>query len=493
MPDPRAPAMSLQTIDGASIDDGDLPLAAQMTVGGESVVSEATTAVIDPATGVPFAAVPDCSVEQLEHAVGSAHDAFQAWGHSPDEERRAALRAIAEIIEANTDVLAELITREQGKPLAKGRQEVASALVWIKAYAEMGLATEIVRDTSSSRAEIRHVPLGVVAAITAWNYPVLLAMWKIAPAIRTGNTVVVKPSPFTPVATLRLGELLADALPPGVLNVISGGDEIGRRLVEHPLVRKVSFTGSVATGRAIMQSAGAGLKRLTLELGGNDPGIVLPGADPAALAEDLFWAAFSNCGQVCAGLKRLYVPEDLAEPIAHAISEVAATVVVGPGDDPRSQIGPVQNRAQLERVRSLLADAESQGGDAFFIGEAPEGPGYFHPVVLIRGVREGMALVDEEQFGPVLPILTYQTVDEAVTRANASELGLGASVWGPDPDTAATVAQRLEAGSVFVGQHPGMGPDLPFGGVKQSGIGVESSARGLAAYTDIKVLNVKRS
>jgi len=241
-----------------------------------------------------------------------------------------------------------------------------------------------------------------------------------------------------------------------------------------------------------MQSAGAGLKRLTLELGGNDAAIVMPDADPEAIAEDLFWAAFSNCGQVCAGLKRLFVPESLAADVGDALAAVVASTVVGPGNDPRSEIGPIQNQAQLERVRALLADAEARGGDPLFVGDAPEGPGYFHPVTLVRGAAEGAALVDEEQFGPVLPILTYGSVEEAVERANATEYALGGSVWGADPEAAAAVAERLEAGSVWVGQHPGMGPDLPFGGLKQSGIGVEGSELGLAAFTDVKVVNVRR-
>ena len=493
MSDSHASAMTSEATATAGAGRAGAPVPVAMTIGGEFVQSPRSTPVIDPSTAEPFTTVPECTVAQLDAAVASASEAFTGWRRSSDEERRAALRAIADVLEANREEVAQLISSEQGKPVAKGVSEVNSALIWIRAYAEMGLPTDVVRDSGTSYAEIRRVPLGVVAAITAWNYPVLLAMWKIAPAVRTGNTVVVKPSPFTPVATLRVGELLCEVLPAGVVNVISGGDEVGRRLVEHPLVRKVSFTGSVATGKAIMRSAGDGLKRLTLELGGNDPGIVLPDANPAALAEELFWAAFSNCGQVCAGLKRLYVPEQLAPTLFDALAEVGAGAVVGPGQDPRSEIGPVQNRPQLERVRSLVAGAIDNGGDAFFVGEAPNGPGYFHPVTLVRGVREGTALVDEEQFGPVLPILTYRTVDEAVDRANASEFGLGASVWGSDPERAALVAGRLEAGGVFVGQHPGMGPDLPFGGVKQSGIGVESSMLGLSAYTDVQVLNVKRA
>lgn len=464
-----------------------------MTIGGRCQSAALTIPVIDPAEGQPFAACPDCSLDQLEQAVSAAQVAFESWRRTGEQERRDTVLRLVGVTEAHRDELAALVTAEQGKPLGKARSEIDSGLAYARAYAAMDLSPEVVRDTEAGYAEVRHVPVGVVAAITAWNYPLLLALWKLAPAIRAGNTVVVKPSPLTPLATLRLGELLAGELPPGLVNVISGGDELGRRLVEHPLVRKVSFTGSVATGRAIMQSAGRRLKRLTLELGGNDAGIVLPGSDPAALADDLFWAAFSNCGQVCAGLKRLYVPEALMASTCDALADVAAAVVVGRGDDARTHIGPVQNAPQLKRVEGLVADARARGGDPFFVGEAPDGEGYFHPVVMVRNVAEGVRLVDEEQFGPALPIIPYTTVDEAVTRANATEYALGGSVWGADIEEATSVASRLEAGSVWVGQHPGMGPDLPFGGLDQSGVGVEGSRLGLLAYTDIQVLNVRRS
>jgi acyl-CoA reductase-like NAD-dependent aldehyde dehydrogenase len=295
----------------------------------------------------------------------------------------------------------------------------------------------------------------------------------------TGNTVIVKPSPYTPVATMRLGELAQQVLPPGVLQVLAGGDELGRALTTHPGIGKISFTGSERTGKAIMASAAPTLKRLTLELGGNDAGIVLEDADPAVIASDLYWAGLSNCGQVCAGLKRLYLPESLAS-------------AVGDGLRDGTDMGPIQNQAQYDRVVGLLADAEAAGADAYFRGLAPAGPGYFHPVTLVRNVSDDMALVREEQFGPVLPILTYADLDEAVKRANASELGLGASVWSADEERAIAVAERLEAGTVWVNQHPMLSPDVPFGGIKQSGLGVESSLHGLLSYTDISVLRVKR-
>jgi acyl-CoA reductase-like NAD-dependent aldehyde dehydrogenase len=356
----------------------------------------------------------------------------------------------------------------------------------------MEMPVEVVTDDAAERIEIRRSPVGVVGAITAWNYPLLLALWKIGPGLVAGNPVIVKPSPFTPVATLRIAELAQDVLPPGVLQAVSGGDDLGPVLTSHPDVAKISFTGSVATGRAIMANAAGTLKRLTLELGGNDAGIVLDDVDPAAIATDLYWGGLSNCGQVCAGLKRLYVPEPLAGQIEEGLAAVAANVKVGDGRDPDTVMGPIQNSAQLTRVRGLLSDAKDRGADAYFTGEAPDGPGYFHPVVLVRNLTDDVPLAAEEQFGPVLPIMTYHDLDEAVTRANRSDLGLGASVWSSDESRAVAVADRLQAGTVWVNQHPMLSPDAPFGGVKQSGVGVESSIHGLLAYTDINVLRVKR-
>src|SRR5271166_146990 len=285
-----------------------------------------------------------------------------------------------------------------------------------------------------------------------------------------------------------INELAQEVLPPGVLQVLAGGDSLGRMLTEHSGVGKISFTGSVPTGKAIMASAAGTLKRLTLELGGNDPGIVLDDADPQSIAGELYWGALSNCGQVCAGLKRMYVPASRAAEYAEALAEVAGQVTVGDGLDPGTDMGPVQNRPQLDRVRSLVADAEARGAEVFFRGEAPDGPGYWHPVTLVRRAGEDTPLVAEEQFGPVLPLLTYDTVADAVSRANASAFALGASVWSADEDRATAVAETLEAGTVWVNQHPMLSPSTPFGGLKQSGIGVESSPHGLVAYTDISVL-----
>lgn len=463
-----------------------------MTSPMRSTGASAALAVVNPATEAVFTTVPAASAADLDRAVADAQAAGPRWRATPLGERQRLLTQLAGVVREHHDELARLMTMEQGKPLGRSRGEIGSGLSYWAKYAQLDLPAEVVRDDAGERIEVHRIPIGVVGAITAWNYPLLLAMWKIGPALVAGNTVIVKPSPYTPVATVRLGELAQQVFPPGAVQVLAGGDDLGRALTSHPGVGKISFTGSVRTGQAIMASSASTLKRLTLELGGNDAGIVLDDADPAVIASDLYWGGLSNCGQVCAGLKRLYLPESLAPAVEDALAAVAADVVVGDGLRDGVDMGPIQNRAQYDRVTSLLAAAEQAGADAYFRGKAPEGPGLFHPVVLVRNVGDDMALVREEQFGPVLPILTYRDLDDAVARANASELGLGASVWSPDEDRAVAVAGRLEAGTVWVNQHPMLSPDVPFGGIKQSGIGVESSLYGLLSYTDISVLRVKR-
>lgn len=464
----------------------------QLTINGRSCGSAETLPVIDPSTGAPFIEVPAASLAQLDEAVAAANAAFPAWRATPLGRRQEIVRGIKDVVMANIDELALLVTMEQGKPLGNARGEIGASLRQIDFFGSISLDPEVIKDDETGRVEVRREPLGVVAAITVWNYPILAAMFKIIPALVAGNVVIVKPSPYTPVATLRLGELLQDVLPPGVVQVVAGTDELGPALTGHPGVHKISFTGSVETGKHVMASAAGTLKRVTLELGGNDAGIVLDDVDPAAVGADLFWAGFSNSGQVCAALKRLYVPASKFDAVCEAIAAEAATVVVGPGLQEGVKAGPVQNKPQLDRLRELTADALAKGGEAFFTGEVPDGPGYWFPTTLIRGVAEGVPLVDEEPFGPVMPILTYTDLDDAVARANNSDYGLGASVWSPDLDRATAVAERLEAGSVWVNQHPVVTATVPFGGAKQSGIGVEGSLHGIHAYTNLKVLSVKR-
>jgi acyl-CoA reductase-like NAD-dependent aldehyde dehydrogenase len=463
-----------------------------LTIDGVVHRTESLIPVINPATERVFTEVPQATPADLDTAVSAARRAAIGWAATPLGERQQRLLALVEHIRAHIDELARLVTLEQGKPLAKAAGEIESGLRSITRYAGFDIPVEVIRDDDDELIEVHRSPVGVVAGITAWNYPLLLALWKIGPALVTGNPIIVKPSPLTPVATLRLGELAQDVLPPGVVQVLSGGDDLGRAISAHPGIDKISFTGSERAGKSIMSAAGATLKRLTLELGGNDPGIVLDDVDIEAIASDLYWGALSNCGQVCAGLKRLYVPAHLAAQVEEALAEVAKSVRVGNGLDDGVDMGPIQNVAQLAKVRGYVNDARERGADVYFTGDIPQGPGYFHPVTLVRNITDDVALVAEEQFGPVLPILTYTDLDDAVERANNSPLGLGASVWSADEARGIEVAARVQAGTVWVNQHPMLSSDVPFGGVKQSGLGVEQSIHGVLEYTNYRVLRAKR-
>jgi acyl-CoA reductase-like NAD-dependent aldehyde dehydrogenase len=454
-----------------------------MTIGGQPATAAETFAVLNPATEAIVAQAPDCARAQLDEAVAAARAAFPMWRATPYPERQDALRRIGGALAAYAEELRALLTAEQGKPLAAALAEIHAAAWWIGAVADRELPETISDEMPGQRSVTRHVPLGVVGAIVPWNFPVLLAIWKIGSALLTGNTLVLKPSPYTPLTTLRLGELLRDVLPAGVLNVISGGDALGPWMSAHPGIDKISFTGSTATGRKVMASAAANLKRLTLELGGNDAAIVLPDANVSAIAEPLFWAAFTNSGQVCVATKRLYVHETLYDEVVSAFREIAGRTSVGDGAQQGSQIGPVQNRAQFERVAGLIRDSREQGHEFLIGGEPAEGTGYFVPVTLIGNPPESARVVQEEAFGPVLPILKYSSIDEAVARANASEFGLGGSVWGSDIAKAAEVAARLETGTVWINSAQGLTPFAAFAGHKQSGVGAENGLEGLLEFT----------
>ena len=402
------------------------------------------------------------------------------------------LGTCASAITRHADELARLLTLEQGKPLAKAFGEIAGAAKWFTYTARLELPVEVALDNDRVRVEVRRRPHGVVAAITPWNYPVSLAVWKIAPALLAGNTMVLKPSPFTPLATLRLGEILRDVLPAGVLNVVSGGDELGAWMTTHPAVRKISFTGSVATGKLVAAAAAPDLKRVTLELGGNDPAIVLQDADVPRVAKRLFWGAFENCGQVCSAIKRVYVPESLYGAMLTELGELARGVHVGDGLEPDSQIGPLNNLPQFERVQELVEDAKQSGAKVVAGGHRLGDRGYFYAPTIVGELSDGVRLVDEEQFGPALPVVPYTDLDDAVERANATHFGLSGSVWSSDVAAAEEVAGRLECGTAWVNQHLNVLPHAPFGGAKWSGIGVENGPWGLLGFTEIQTINVAK-
>jgi acyl-CoA reductase-like NAD-dependent aldehyde dehydrogenase len=457
-----------------------------MIIGGERRAAQGSFGVVNPATGEVHAEAPECTRDQLDEAFDAAAKAQIGW-KADEGARREALRAAADVLFGAGEVLGPILTAEQGKPLGAAKGEVLGAGVWLKYFADLEMPREVIQDDAKVFAEVVRRPMGVVAAITPWNFPVILASWKIGPALRAGNTLVLKPSPFTPRSTLKMVELLNEVLPPGVLNVVSGGDELGRWMTSHPTPRKISFTGSVATGKHVAAAAAPDLKRVTLELGGNDAAIVLDDADAASVAEGLFAGAFANCGQVCSAIKRIYVPESLHDDVVEILTEKAAATKVGDGMDPTSEMGPINNRPQFDRVKELVADALAQGATATTGGAPVDGPGYFFPPTVLTGISEGTRIVDEEQFGPAIPVITYRDLDDAVARANATSFGLSGSVWSADPDRAAAVAEQLECGTAWVNTHLAMAPHQPFGGFKWSGVGVENGPWGLAAFTEVQV------
>jgi acyl-CoA reductase-like NAD-dependent aldehyde dehydrogenase len=461
------------------------------TIDGDPVAGVRFFDVINPATASAFAQAPDASREQLDLAVEAARHAFASWRVVPQESRRRILFGFAAALRAETHSLARLLTLEQGKPLAASLREVQATSQRIERLAAFELTPENLRSDAQGRVVIEYQPLGVVGAIAPWNSPLVLAIQIAAQALVAGNSVIVKPSPFTPLTTLMLGRIAATTLPRGLFNTLSGGNELGQWMTEHPGIDKIGFVGSVATGKRVLASAAASnLKRVSLELGGNDAAIVLADADVDSIAGPLFWSAFTNSGQRCMAVKRMLVHESLLERLGSALARLAQQVKVGDGFEPGVELGPVQNRPQFERVLGLIKDALERGGLALAGGGALARPGYFIAPTVITGVAEGTALVDEEQFGPVLPLLAFSDVDEAVARANATNFGLGASVWGRDPERAADIARRLEAGTVWVNSHAVAAPEIPFGGLKQSGVGRGMGLIGLKSYSEPRVLHL---
>ncbi|MDG5487791.1 aldehyde dehydrogenase family protein [Sphingomonas sp. BGYR3] len=459
-----------------------------LSIGGRLIETNTTFDVFNPATNEVLARAPDGSAEHLDAAVAGAKAAFPAWSAMSWDERGALIGEYADALEAHKDDLIRLLTLEQGKPRhSMAKSEVEAAIYWVREVAKRRLPPQVVEDTDEHVVEIRHTPLGVVGAITPWNFPVLLGLWKIAPCLVTGNTMVMKPSPYTPLCTLRFGEIAQQVFPAGVLNIVSGGNELGQQLTEHPDVAKISFTGSTATGKKVMASSAGTLKRVTLELGGKDPAIVLADADWQSIVPTLFWAAFGNSGQWCIASKRIYVHRSIHADFVAAFTDYARGIRVGDGMDPDTDLGPIQNRMQYDKLRSLFADVAEQGHKVTIGGTIDESlPGNFVPVTVVDNPPDDSRIVREEPFGPIVPILAFDEIDEVVARANDTPFGLAASVWGKDREAAIAVAERIEAGTVWVNEIHIHGIDIPFGGHKQSGLGVENGAEGLAEFTNTK-------
>jgi acyl-CoA reductase-like NAD-dependent aldehyde dehydrogenase len=460
----------------------------KLLIDGELVAGDAEMEVINPATGTVLDICPRASHRQLDEAVNAANAAFPAWARTSSTTRAALLVQLADAVSARSDEFSRLLTQEQGKPLSEAAAEIGYAEAFIRHFATLSLQPRQIENGDSRRIDLFRRPLGVVGAIVPWNFPILIAIFKLPLALMAGNTVVLKPSPTTPLTTLLLGELCAKIFPPGVVNIITDQNDLGARLSSHPGVAKISFTGSTATGRQVMSSAAATIKRITLELGGNDAAIVLDDVDPEKVACDIFSAAFMNCGQVCLAVKRVYIQDGIYERMCSEFARLAAAAVIGDGLSPGVQIGPLQNRKQYDKVREIIAGARS-AGTIIAGGTLEPRPGYFIRPTIVRDITDGAKLVDEEQFGPVLPLIRVHDEQDALRRANASSLGLGGSVWSSNRERAREVALNMEAGTVWINQHLNFGPNIPFCGAKQSGLGVEFAEEGLNEFTQIQVIN----
>ena len=462
-----------------------------LLIDGKMVPGAMQMPVLNPATEDVVAQCPRASKEQLDAAVAAAKAAYPAWAATPLGERRKYIVQMADVIEANANELAHILTSEQGKPLTDATAEVMGMGGFFRYLASLDLPMKVIEDSGDRRVEAHRRPLGVVGCIIPWNYPLLILGFKLPPALLAGNTLVVKPAPTTPLSTLRFAELVQGILPKGVLNIITDANDLGDVMTKHPDIRKISFTGSTATGQKVMTSAAATLKRITLELGGNDASIVLDDVDPKKVAPGIFEGAFQNSGQVCLAIKRLYVHESVYDEICQELVAIANNTVVDDGSKQGTKLGPLQNKMQYEKVKGFLDDAR-KNGNVIAGGNAMDRPGYFIQPTIVRDIAEGTKLVDEEQFGPVLPVIKYSDHDDVIRRANATTYGLGASVWSSDTDRAHKVASQIEAGTVWINKHLDMAPHIPFGGAKQSGIGTEFAEEGLAEFTQLQIINAAR-
>ncbi len=467
-----------------------------MLINGAAVGAERSIEVLNPATETVIAAVPEATTEQLDEAVAAARAAFPAWSARSMNERRAMIMQIADRLEENLPELAQTLSDEQGKPLEGfaglgAMFEMGGCLAWIRYTASLDLPIEVIQDNDDARIEVHRKPVGVVGSITPWNYPLLITCWHIIPGLLAGCTVVAKPSEYTPLTVLKAMHLISDILPPGVINIVTGRGDLGAAMSAHEGIDKMVFTGSTRTGKRIMESAAGNLKRLTLELGGNDAAIVLPDTNVAEAAGKIFATAMINNGQTCAALKRLYVHEDIYDEMCAALAGIASSVKTGPASE-SPDFGPVQNKMQYDRVCELAEAAKADGATFLTGGEPMSGPGYFFPVTIVRDIPEDSRLVQEEPFGPILPVISFSDTEDALAKANAVSVGLGGSVWSGDVEKAQTLASRLECGTAWVNNHAMIQPDAPFGGVKQSGVGVEFGRYGLVEYTNIQTMQIAK-
>jgi acyl-CoA reductase-like NAD-dependent aldehyde dehydrogenase len=444
--------------------------------------------VINPATAQTLDTAPRADKAQMETAIAAAKRAFPAWSKLSYAERRGYLEKWADALAPRLREFARLLTQEQGKPLDQATGEIMGGFSALRYFAGQELEPHVLRESEKERILEQRYPLGVVAAITPWNFPVLLLLLKVAPALITGNVVIAKPAPTTPLTTLLLGEVAAEILPPGVFQTIVDQNDLGPLLSAHPDIAHVSFTGSTGTGKKVLGAAADTLKRFTLELGGNDAAIVLDDADVDKVAGKLFQGATMNAGQVCIAIKRVYAPRSMVDALCEALGRLARDAAIGDGLQQGTKIGPIQNKAQFEKLLALIEETRAEG-TIVAGGEPVPGDGYFIAPTIVRDLPDDARLVREEQFGPVLPVLAYDDLDDAIARANDSDYGLGGTIWTSNTERGIAVASRIESGTVWVNKSLDLPFDVPFGGAKQSGIGRQQGIDGLEDFTQARIIN----
>jgi acyl-CoA reductase-like NAD-dependent aldehyde dehydrogenase len=462
-------------------------------IDGKSSSAEQSLEVHDPATGRVLATVPDIDRAGVDAAFAAARRAFPTWSAKPWDERRTILTTAIEKLREHKSELVTLLMAEGGRPSSLAQWEAGCVLDdFGPGVLAQTLPDDVSQQVGVGEVTKHYVPLGVVAAISPWNLPFLLSFDKVIPALLTGNTVVLKPSPFTPLTVLRAAELIREILPAGTLNVVTGGDNVGPWMTSHPQADKVSFTGSTQTGRRVFGSAAETLKHLTLELGGNDAAIVLPDVDVQSAVGPIFWGMFLVNGQGCITIKRLLVHESRYEEMATALAEFASQQKLGDGFDPSTTIGPVQNRPQFDRLNATWAAIRRDGTPILYRGQEVGGEGNFFPVTILDNPPVAADYVMHENFGPLRSMIKYRSIDEAISIANSTDYGLGGSVWGRDPDLLNSVARRVAAGTTWINQHLVLSPNVPFGGNKDSGLGVQYALEGLKEYCYLRVIAAKQ-